>query len=41
MLTDADVCWQEEEEEALVMEWQGEEHEVAVGSEVQMLLYCY
>jgi hypothetical protein len=42
MLTDADGCWQEEEEEVLVVEWQGEVHELKVGSEVHMLLYyCF
>jgi hypothetical protein len=39
MLTDADVCWQEEDEDVLVVEWQGEEHELKVGCKVQMLLY--
>jgi hypothetical protein len=40
MLTDADGCWQEEEEEALVVGWQGGEYELKVGSKVQMLLCC-
>jgi hypothetical protein len=41
MLTYADLCWQEEEEEVLVVEWQGEEHELKVGSEVQLLCCCF